>query len=215
MLSSTTAIWTAVAAMLAVLISGLILLIQRRNLLESARPELVLTGWSRRVEGEGDAAHDRICFQTIGNVGRGVALHVNIGAFHKVDTRPTAVMSTMSLPILAVDENKDVNGEIIVWWKNVIPDGQRHKHLAIVIKILCWDTRGMRHETRYNLFAIQPSPDTVVVPDPVAPGVMLGSRTTRTRPVWLLKLSGWVWRKPGLNWIYRKYVNPKIDDDWA
>jgi hypothetical protein len=47
----------------------------------------------------------------------------------------------------------------------------------------------MRHETQYNLFAAELSPNMIVVSDPIAPGVMLGTRTTATRPVWLLKLS--------------------------
>jgi len=52
------------------------MLIQRRNLLESVRPELVLTGWGKREEGSGDSWHEVLTFNTIRNIGRGAAIHV-------------------------------------------------------------------------------------------------------------------------------------------
>ena len=210
--SSAAAIWSAIAASFAALSSFLILLIQRRNLLESVRPELVLTDWNRRVEGEGDAAHDRISFQTIRNVGRGAALHIHLSAAHMNENRPTAILSTVRLPILAADEASKVNGEIVVWWKNVNPDAQGRKHLSITVVILCWDSRGMRHETRYSLFAVESS-ENVVVTDPIAPGVMLGSRTTTTRSIWLLKLFERARRLPGLSRLRHKKANPSKDDN--
>ena len=45
----------------------------------------------------------------------------------------------------------------------------------------------MRHETRYCLLAVELSP-SVVMSDEIAPGLMLATRTTTTRPIWLLKL---------------------------
>ena len=89
--------------------------------------------------------------------------------------------------ILAANEASNVNGEIIVWWKNVKPAAQGHKHLPITIVIFSWDPKGMRHETRYNLLAVESS-SSVDVTDSIAPGVMLGGRTTVTKSVWLLKL---------------------------
>lgn len=153
--SSAAAIWSAIAASFAALSSFSIMLIQRRNLLESVRPELALTGWTRRIEGQGDAAHEVIAFQTLRNVGRGAAFHIVINAAHIIANRPAAVLSTTRLPILATNETNDLNGEIVVWWKNVEPDSQGHKHLPITVEIFCWDSRGMRHETRYNLFAVE------------------------------------------------------------
>ena len=69
----TAAFWSAVAASFAALSSLLIFLVQRRTLLESARPELILDGWSRETVGQGEGQHEVIAFQTIRNVGRGTA----------------------------------------------------------------------------------------------------------------------------------------------
>ena len=49
----TAAAWSAIAAIFAAASSFMIFLIQRANLRASVRPELVLTGWERHVEGEG------------------------------------------------------------------------------------------------------------------------------------------------------------------
>ena len=86
-------IWSAVAASFAALSAVLMVFIQHRNLVESARPELVLAGWSRKV-GQGEGAHDVIAFQTIRNVGRGPALHLSLNAHHMTDNRSTAVMAS-------------------------------------------------------------------------------------------------------------------------
>jgi hypothetical protein len=185
------ALWSAIAASFAALSSFLIMLIQRRNLLESVRPELVLTGWNRFARGNGDAAHEVISFQTIRNVGRGVALNIilNLEPSPFGDGPPTTVLSTSRLPLLAATEAADTNREIIVWWKNVKPDAQGHKFLPITVLILCWDARGMRHETRYKLLAVELLPN-VGVADAIAPGIMLGSRTTATIPIWWSKIAG-------------------------
>lgn len=187
--NNTAAVWSAVAASFAALAAFLVMWIQRRTLLESARPELVLTGWTRRAQGQDNAAHEVIAFQTIRNVGRGAALHLHLhlNAAETVGNRPTAVMSTARLPILAPDEPHDINGEIVVWWKNV-PDVQGGKYLPITLTILCWDSRSMCHETRYRLFVAE-APYNVGVAYAIAPGVMLTSRTTTTKSVWRLKLS--------------------------
>jgi len=203
MLSSAAAIWSAVAASFAALSSFLIMLIQHRNLLESVRPELVLLGWSRMAEGQGDAAHEVIGFQGIKNVGRGAALHIYLHACHEVANRPTAVLSTTRISILAANEGTDVNGRIIVWWKNVPPDDRGFKHLAITITMFCLDSRGMHHETRYSLFAVELS-SAVIATDEIAPGVALTSRTASTRPVWWRKLLAGLRRIPGLGRLFRK-----------
>lgn len=95
------AIWSAVAASFAALASLLIMLIQRRSLLESVRPELVLTGWGRAARGEGNGTHEVITFETIKNVGRGAALHISFGSMQELDGKPTAILSSTRLPILA------------------------------------------------------------------------------------------------------------------
>jgi hypothetical protein len=46
----TAAFWSAIAASFAALFSFITMMIQRRNLLESVRPDLILIGWDRRRE---------------------------------------------------------------------------------------------------------------------------------------------------------------------
>jgi hypothetical protein len=187
MADSGPAVWSAVAASFAALSSFLIMLVQRRNLLESVRPELILTGWDRCSEGQADVAYEVIRFQTIKNVGRGAAFHIHLTALEEVANRPTAGLSTIRLPILGANEATDLDGRIVVFWKNVEPDDRGLKHLPITIPIFCLDSRGVRYETKYSLLAVPLSPAQGVT-DAIAPGVMLGSRKTAARSVCLLRL---------------------------
>lgn len=164
------------------------MLIQRRNLIESVRPELVLIGWTRRQEGAGDSAHEVISFQFIKNVGRGAALHIHFGTFQQIDNRPTAISATQRMPILAVNESVEVNARIVVWWKNVKTSGPAEsKFLPLTISISCWDSRGMRYETRYDLFVVPLLPN-VGVGEEIAPGVALANRIVTSKSVWWPKL---------------------------
>ena len=81
----------------------MIFLTQRENLRASVRPELILTGWKRQVEGKGDAAREVLYFRNIRNVGRGSAMHVRINLDNRSDPL-TAVLATISRPILAPNE---------------------------------------------------------------------------------------------------------------
>jgi len=91
------ALWSAVAASFSALAAVVAMLIQRRNLLEAVRPEFVLVGWGRLPRGDGDAAHKVITIQSIKNVGRGAALHVQLDSMYMIDHRPVAVLSTKRL----------------------------------------------------------------------------------------------------------------------
>jgi hypothetical protein len=182
------AIWSAIAATCSAISSALIWSVQRRNFFESVRPELVLLGWSRTAVGEGESAHEVIGFKIIKNVGRGVALDIPLNAHHEVNNRPTAVLGTTLLSILAPNEQHEVNGDISVWWKNVEPDAHGGKVLPIRIVIYCWDSRGIRHETQYNLIASEFSQTVGISMGSIAPGVMLGQRKTIITGVWVLRL---------------------------
>ena len=162
-----------------------------------------MTGWSRARRGEGDVGHEVIKFETIKNVGRGAALHVHLGGMQEIDGRPTAILSTKRLPILAVNETSDVNGEITVWWKNVHPDVSGNKYLPISIRIFCWDSRGRRHETKYSLFIVELN-GKVILTDDIAPGVALSTRTTVSKSVRALKIRAKLASIPGLRWLAMK-----------
>jgi hypothetical protein len=191
------ALWSAVAATFAALSSLLIMLIQRRSLLESVRPELVLTGWNRAERGEGNGALDIITFETIRNVGRGAALHIELASMHMLNGQPTVVLANKRIPILAPEESSDVKGEVLMWWQNVSSDKDGHKALDITIRISCWDSRGRKHRTEYSFLTVERK-SGVGVMDEIAPGVGLLRRTTTTRTVWSLKLRRQLARLPGL-----------------
>ena len=180
--------WSAIAASFAAISSFLILRTQKLSLRESARPELILTGWSRESGAGNGNRPEKISFTAIQNIGRGTALHVHVNSFSLADDqRPTFVMSTIRSPTIAPNTDVKVEAEILIWWNNV-PGPVRSKSLPVNIEIHCWDTIGFRHQTRYELLVVQ-TLDTMHVSDPIAPGIMLGTRTTSSSPVWRLKLS--------------------------
>jgi hypothetical protein len=195
MSSSIAAIWSAVAASFAALSSVLVMLIQRRSLLESARPELVLSGWSRKTVAQGDAPYEILRFERIRNVGKGSALQVVLNSSQISNNRPTAIMSTTRLPIIAPNEEQAIDGQITLWWKNVEPNRQGHKHLFVSIDLMCWDSRGYRHRTTYTLLAVELS-SSVTLADQIALGVALSNRVTVNQAIRLLRLSRAVRRVP-------------------
>lgn len=206
------AIWSAVAASLSALSAFLVMRIQRRNLLESVRPEIVLTGWGRQTKGAGDSAHDVITVQILRNVGRGPALSVVVNATGTFrENRPTYGMSTVYLPIVAPNETVDINSEIGVWWKNVAAVEGDDRYVGLRVRIHCWDSRGMRHETRYTAVASQRT-HHVVMANAVAPGLMLSTRVTVTRSVRLLKFVGLFRRVPLLGRVSRRVLGETNDE---
>jgi hypothetical protein len=103
MLSSAAAIWSAIAASFAAFSSFLVMRIQRRTLLESIHPELVLNGWTRRAEGQGDVADEVIAFRTLSNMGRGAAFQIMITITpNTIDNRQLLSLSIhpLSFPFL-------------------------------------------------------------------------------------------------------------------
>ncbi len=174
--------WAAIAAGFSALASFLIWRIQRSNLLESVRPELVLLGWNR-VPAKGPGAHDTVSFQAIKNVGRGTAFNIYLHAFHEESGKPTAVMSTKRLPLLAVNEQTNLNvndGQIVIWFQNTASST-----VSVVLHVSSWDSRGNEYDTRYNLVMFDSS--HTLLSDAIAPGVF-ASRITTMRPAWRIKL---------------------------
>ena len=200
----TAAVWSAVAAIFAAASSFMIFRIQRGNLLESVRPELVLTDWERNVEGEGAAAREVLCIRNIKNVGRGSAMHVRIDLDRAV-IPPTDALGTISRPILAPGEESQIDAQISLWWQNVTAR-KEGKSIPINLVIFCWDSRGRRYETRYILLVVEVR-GNVLVADPIAPGVMLHSRVVTHRSVWFLKLS----RRVKTHWARAQFLSVRKD----
>lgn len=193
------AFWSAVAATISAITAIAAYFVQRRNLLESVRPEIVLTGFSRATEpklaglGEGDI----VTFTGLQNVGKGVALHIHIdaddGTGYKEGTRPKAVMSTFRRVTLPTGVEQPIEARVVLWWKNA--DSSAVPMIPFTIRILAWDSRNYRHETKYQ-FAAFHLKRQVGMHDEIAPGLMLTSRVSRSQAVWRLRLMGRLARTP-------------------
>lgn len=183
------AFWSAVAATFAALSSLLNVRIQRRNFLESVRPELVLEEWSRNPN-KTDPDKETIHFRKIRNVGRGAALHVFIGADGKSGAAQVAFMHQVGLPIIAPNDGAAVNGSIRIFWKDVVPNRDGQKFVTLHISMHCIDSHGLRHEIHYRLGAIERRDDAAVA-NAIAPGLMLVHRRTTAVPSWRVKLRSW------------------------
>ena len=192
--------WSAIAAFFAAISSFLMMGIQRENLMEAARPEIVLTDWTRSMEGRGKA-FEIITFKTIRNVGHGAAFNLIINAAQTKNNRPLTAFSTTRLPVLSANESIDINGKIYIFLKNVEPASGAFKMLQFPIEILCWDSRNRRHETRYSLAVVEVS-EKVAIVDEIAPGVSIVNRTTNIRYVWFLKMLDKLRRIPGVGKLF-------------
>ena len=155
---------------------------QRRNLLESARPELALEGWSRRPGPGGATTTEIISFKKITNVGKGVAFRVVLYTPSAKDSR--AAMSFRFVPIVAAGETVEIDGEIWVFWQSATGFANL-KFIPITVGLVSIDSTNRRHETRYQLAVYQPL-HLSGANCPVAPGVDLHARgTVVSRVKWL------------------------------
>jgi hypothetical protein len=184
------AIASAIAAGFSAVSAFFAMRIQRPNLGESVRPELVLTDWSRTSTGDG--SEEILRFAGIKNVGRGTALHVVVSGSRTVDNRPVFVTSTQRIAILAPNEAKPIDGRTLIAWQNVGPQSDGSKYLGLTIQIACWDLIWLRHRTRYILIVSQKGS----MPEALAPGVALTNRVTETRSRRRLKLLRTIGRVP-------------------
>ena len=180
--------WSAAAAICSAFAAFLLLRIELRSLRYAAQPELVITGWNRTSSTNNLKTKDNITFSTIENVGRGPALHVNIGGIFLLadDERLKVSMPNIYESIIAPNGRIPVDGDISIRWKNVA-GRPGSKFAPFNINIYCWDSTGVRYLTTYNLYAAEPFGQGIVA-DQIAPGVMLGTRSVIAEPVWWLKL---------------------------
>jgi hypothetical protein len=169
------AIWSAVAATFSAATAVLALLVNRSNVREAIRPELVITKWGRKAEGDDVGI---VGVLAIKNIGRGAAF--NIYSTCKTDTEfPAARMPTFILPVLAVGDSHLVDGSIYIHWSNV-PDMGGFKILPIDLIFNYSDARGAFYGTVYQLCVEDDAAETHLVGGiTVAPGVTIHSRSTK------------------------------------
>jgi hypothetical protein len=190
---SNPAFWSAMAAIASAISAFLVMRIQRTNLLESVRPELVLMDWERSKEG----AWQTIYVKTVKNIGRGAAFNVRINAHQQRDGRTVAGMNTALKVILAPGEEWHLpDPDLSLYWDNV-PEHRGLKWMTVTIKLLSWDSRGHRHLTRYDLGITNKSDNMVAGADLIVPGVS-AQRSTTSRSRLAVKLYRQLRRMPGI-----------------
>jgi hypothetical protein len=188
--------WAALAAGFSAIASFLIWRIQRSNLLESVRPELVLLDWSRETQGDLQTYNSRavIAFPRIKNVGRGAAFNVWLNVYPHIGDRYTA--QTIRLPIIAVNEEVALaDGRIIVWFNDPAVKG-----VNVPLTVSSWDSRGNVYETVYNLLVVRgdiPFRGSTIAEN------LDATRTTTMTPAWRLHFRA-----------RRERLLPRLSDFW-
>jgi len=178
------AFWSAIAASFAALSSAAIYLVQRRNLYELARPELILTNWTRREVSHNDRPCTILRIDNLRNIGKGSALHLYMNSFEVADdNRPTSVSSTRLMDVVPVGESVMISHDITVFWNNVSTTAESGKVLSTRIEITCYDTIGHHiHHTKYELLLSQDQ--NMLGGDTMAPGVHGRRYTSRESIRW-------------------------------
>jgi hypothetical protein len=193
--ANATAIWAAVAASFSAASAVLTWLIHRHNVRLSVRPELVLEGWSRGQEAEGQGSYDTVGFTAIRNVGRGAALNIVANADSTIEIKtgysPTYFMSTAQIPILPAGEARPLDGKVLVLWGNVRA-ADTPKLLSIGVTLCLLDVAGVRFQTHYKLLAqelvaSEQAGGVMIGSAEIANGVWLTQRYTTAQPLWVLR----------------------------
>jgi hypothetical protein len=144
----------AIAAAFSALSSLLIWRVQRSNLLESVRPELVLLDW-HRVPARDASQPEIIAFRRVRNAGRGVALFVRLHLSDQSDP-PLANMGTILLSLIEAGGDVPADGTIFAWFKNAPTFGQeQHRIISVIVRVTCQDTRGNFYETSNTVRVVQ------------------------------------------------------------
>jgi len=176
-------ICSTIAAACSAIAAVVMVLIQRRNSIEAARPELVITNWDRNTRGTTDNPFDVIGFSTIRNMGTGPALHVCIGS--RIDGNPPRSGATGGrIMILAPAQEDTIDGELIVYWKNIV---EERRIYSVTLELLCWDTRGGRYTTHYSMIICENRNSVLFSMDIVAPGVGVFFRDQKRDVLYSLK----------------------------
>lgn len=186
------AICSAVAATLSAIAAIVMWRTEVNIFRHTARPELVLSGWTRGPIGE--RSTEKIAFKHINNVGNGSAIHPYVNAFSIADdNRPLVSMSTIRGDVIPPGGCLDVTDEMLIYWNNVAGE-PGSKSLTINIDMLCWDTTGVRYRVKYSVHVGQLS-GKIHMANEIAPCVMLGLRAVEVQSVRYLriktKLSKW------------------------
>ena len=203
--ASSAAKWAAIAAVFSALAALIMVYYQRQNMLDSARPVLVLSDWKREVKKTENFEYETVTFTKIRNVGKGPALRMHINARSTLDNEMAATMSTERLSILPANEEHEIDCEIILYWNNVPEHSSGSKSLPIEIEIYTWCSKNYRHKIIYTLMVMELSSNIVVGGGgEIAPGVFFTTTKTIREAVWKLKLKTKLSQLPVIGKCIRK-----------
>lgn len=153
----TPAIWSAVAASLSALAAWFSFLLNRRNAVDSTRPDLVLEGWGLEVtETPGQHPKGTLHIDATKNLGRGPARHVWIEVINPEKqgvicrtryNKPTSLHPSESKQIACSTEFEWKDGKCIT-----IEEKNSICYFYVLELVLhYWDTRNYKHELTYLL----------------------------------------------------------------
>ena len=185
---------TALAIAAAIIAWIAVLWVQRPNLVESVRPEIVLKGWTQDEP-------NCLRFATIKNVGRGTAFNLHVSCTTKKRPRPVVLLSSVpNFQLIETNQELDIQGEIKLLWDSVEPK-EDTKYLNFDFVILWWDSINQRHLVRQSVmvdYTTVKIASKAIVPGAMPPGVSFGPRERYTESVWWLKRKRTLRRVPGL-----------------
>lgn len=186
----TAAWWSAIAATFSAVSAVIVMRIQRRNYLESVRPELVISAWSAHNDSHGATGPSIFRLEVIRNVGRGPAFQVC--AFDVTGKKGRSLgglaFADEMVPVLASGESHATKWEIYLDWRRANTFNETMQTMGVEMELVCWDREPSRHRTKYSFFLqrqrLEGRDDQWTPID-----VRLGFRTTTSEKVWWLKFT--------------------------
>jgi hypothetical protein len=193
------AIWSAIAAFGSAAAAWLTFLIHRGNRADAIRPELVLLEAAYSVEGD----IGRLSFGKLKNVGRGVALYIDVMSLPEDRSPAVSYAFEQSRDIIAPNEVEPITFSVLVNWHQVTRDDEK---MEIVIWIRYFDIEENAYNTQYE-FTLSKGLEAFIgmTRYELVPGVAFRWRSSAKSSRWRIK-GGAIFRRvrPGLRsgWAY-------------
>lgn len=203
-------LFSALAAIGSFFTARLVLRIQKQNLIDSVRPELLLDGWSFEVAA-GRVPHNwtpgftyLICSKRLKNVGKGPAFNVRVTAFEVLQPQAWPIKHN-PLPVVGCNEERDFNLSL---WADLKPESKEHRSYAKIDLVLWYqDAHGRDYSTIYQLVCRPGRSEGDHDTTELADGLKLNSRRSvsgKERP--------WRNRSPSALDMWPRRKNEPIDD---
>ena len=186
------AAFSAIAAFVAAVTGVLNLRIQRRNIVEAVRPELVPLGWARAGIEERlydfDDESETVKFSKIRNVGKGAAYDIRFGSrYSNVDAPiPRYSLGRKFIPSIAPGEIVEVHSDSWIDWAEIMAsDNYGSKTATLHVMFTYVDTMNLQYRNNYQLKVSAPWMEEQ---GDLAPGVEWSSRQSIRVPLWRIEL---------------------------